>query len=289
MQKRPSKKTTTVLALLGTAALLSACQMSSRVVPTMRTETAKRIAMPAHLVEAHIPAGEFTIMAFERVEHRGKPAIVYIEDDGAVHGSDWSIPDADPTPTEPVALRMAADDTSTNVVYLARPCQFSGAMGTRPCTPDLFTSFRYSPQAIDAMGAALDNVKHRYGIPSFTLVGYHGGAAIAVELAATRKDITFLRTIGGVLDTSVLTRGMKVNPLSGSLNPLDAAPAVAHIPQQHSYHAWAPQMTAEMIHNFLAAEGNPATATVEMAPDAAPAGKAVPAPAVGMTPLPPQH
>ncbi len=246
------------------AVSLSACGTVSKLAPTGRMETAKRIAGPAHMMETHIPVGEFTLLSFEKVHAKGKPATVYIEGDGNLGWDDLTLIGIDPTPVVPSALLMAADDGGPNVVWLARPCQYAGAMGSRDCTKALFTTHRYSPQAIDSVNAALDNLKRRYAIPSFSLVGHGGGAAIAVELAAVRNDVTFIRTVAGVLDTRIAAPGERMragmDPFAGSLNPIDAAPKVAHIPQMHSVGSWDKAQTLAMINSFMAAEGNPSTA-----------------------------
>ena len=65
------------------------------------------------------------------------------------------------------------------------------------------------------------------------LVGYSGGGAIAVLLAARRDDIAQLITVAGNLDHRLWTRWHAVTPLERSLNPADVAAHVAHIPQIH--------------------------------------------------------
>ncbi len=282
---RSSLTRTLAACLLMTAGTLAlaACSTASKTMPTLRAVTAQRIAGPAHLVETHIPAGEFTLMAFERVGDKGRPATVYIEGDGNIGWNDLTVPWTDPTPVQPAALQMAADDNSANVIYLGRPCQYAGAMDTRPCTRALFTTHRYSPQAINAVSAALDNLKKRYSIPSFSLVGYEGGAAVAVELAAVRDDITSLRTVGGVLDTRIAAPKEKMSPwmdpFAGSLNPVDAAPKVADIPQTHEVAAWNKAQSLAMINSFLAAQGKAPMAMAAPAPlpqDTVPAPDAMP-------------
>lgn len=52
---------------------------------------------------------------------------IYIEGDGLA----WinrSSPSADPTPTDPIALKLALAQPEGNAVYLARPCQYAGAV-----------------------------------------------------------------------------------------------------------------------------------------------------------------
>lgn len=247
------------LALAATALTLAACGTASKPLPSLRTDTAEHLAGGAHLMETHIPAGEFTIMSYQRAMAKGQPANIYIEDDGA-DGADHSLK-GDPTPIDPVALRMAADDMSPNVIYLARPCQFVNTLGVRPCTAALYTTNRFSPQVLDAMNAALDNAKKNNNLGDLNLIGVGGGAAVAVELAAVRTDVKSLKFVGGTLDTSVLRPGpdkdgkTPPNPYSGSLNPIDAAPRVASIPQTFTVAGWDRQKSLTMMHNFQAAEG----------------------------------
>lgn len=275
--KRALHKKTAFKFLLtaGTVAILAACSTMSSPVPSLRTVTARQLAASAAMTESHIQAGEFTIMAFEKVHAKGKPAMLYIEDDGNLSFSSDMTIWGDPTPSTPYALQMAADDASPNVIWLARPCQYTGATNARACNKALYTTHRFSPQVIDAMSAALDSMKDRYHITSFNITGIGGGAAIAVELAAVRNDVTFLKTIGGVLDTNIMQQGDKNQPYAGSLNPVDAAPKVAHIPQQHSVGAWDLNKTLTMIENFRAAQGNPSTAKI------GPAYPNIPAPSQG--------
>jgi hypothetical protein len=272
----------TMTAGLGTALLLAACATASKPIPSLRGVTAQRIASSMHMTPAYIPAGEFAILSYDRVIRRGQPITVYIEGDGA-ESQDFSLK-GDPTPVDPVGLRMAADDNTSNVVYLAQPCQYTDLTGVRACTEALYTTHRYSPQILDAMGAALDNIKARHDAPSFNLVGFGGGAAIAVELAAVRDDVKSLKTVAGNLDTTVLAQGWKENPFAGSLNPVDAAPKVAHIPQTHSVASWDKARSLQMIENFMTAEGNPPTAAIG-APVALDAGENMVE--SGVTPLPP--
>ncbi len=269
----------------GLAIALSACATASKPLSSLRSETAQHIAGAAHLMPAYIPVGEFTLLSYERVSQPGKPITVYIDGDGAQHSDlSWN---GDPTPVNPVALRMAADDATPNVIYLGRPCQFTKITAVRACTQALYTTHRYSPQVLDAMNAALENIKKRFDAPSFDLVGYEGGAAIAVEMAAVRGDVKSLKTVAGILDTRVMAEGERTNPYAGSLNPLDAASKVAGIPQTHSVASWDKVRSLEMIHNFVTAEGSPATATMgapaptDDAPDqvaAQPVGKVETAP-----------
>jgi starvation-inducible outer membrane lipoprotein len=192
----------------------------------VKRETAQRSAMPVFMIPRMITAGPFTLQAFERIHDKNGPAVVYIEGDGD-------------TPSNPIATRMAAQDSAGNVIVLARPCQYRGTYNGGECPPHIIGSHRYSEQVITAYNNALNNIKATYDLAGFHLVGYGGGAAIATIVAAGRMDIASIRTVAGKLDPSVapMTDTDKdariVYMGAGSLNPRNYAQAIVTIPQRH--------------------------------------------------------
>ncbi len=227
-----------LLWLLFTLPLLAACStfMESREI------TANRIAYPVFMLERQIPAGKFNLMAWERVREEGGVAHVYIEGDGLAWIS-RSEPSRDPTPINPVALNLAAMDKHPNVLYLSRPCQYSGNEiwndaapkynGEEFCPRKYWTDMRYSEEVIESMSLALDNMKAKYRISEFHLTGYSGGATVAALLAVRREDVKSFRTVAGNLNHDVFTTIHDVTPLTGSLNPIDEAAELRFIPQHH--------------------------------------------------------
>ncbi len=207
-----------------------------------RETVAKRIAYPAFMLERQIPAGDFNLMAWERVRKKGSSANIYIEGDGL----SWISPSQrslDPTPKNPVALNLAAMDKSPNVIYLARPCQYSGNEiwrdalpkynGEGFCPSKYWTDSRYAPEVIKSMSIALDEIKRRHQISEFHLIGFSGGAIVAALLAADRPDVKSFRSVAGNMDTDAFTSVHEVSPLTGSLNPVDRAAELRFIPQHH--------------------------------------------------------
>lgn len=215
---------------LGLAAtLLSGCASH----PVMKDDTVKRTAMPVFMLERDIPGHLFMIESRERVYQKYQSATIYIEGDGRAYLDEQSVSD-DPTPEDPVALRLAARDASPNVIWLARPCQYNkGWRNGKTCPSEYWTSKRFAPEVINDYEIALDNIKARYGIPSFNLVGYDGGAAIATILAAKRQDILSLRTVAGNLDPKTTAVLHNVAYSEDSLTPVDFAPGIATVPQRH--------------------------------------------------------
>ncbi len=163
----------------------------------------------------------------------GKVLYVYIEGDGMA----WlraHRPSSDPTPTNPVGFRLAlADPAQGPVLYLARPCQYTEGNDRRGCSVADWTSARFSERALAALDAAVSQAKGRVRAETVALHGYSGGGGLAALLAARRSDVVFLGTVAGNLDHTLWTTQHGDSPLSGSLNPVDAAAATRGIPQLH--------------------------------------------------------
>ena len=162
----------------------------------------------------------------------GRTLAVYIEGDGRAY-RDRQRPSDDPTPADPVGLRLAARDPGAKALYLARPGQYLPSEVLAGLNPTLWTTQRCTPEAIACLGAALDAAKAAYGAETLRLVGYSGGGALAVLVAAGRTDVVGLTTVAANLD---LVAWAELHGLPRSpqwRNPADVAPAVAHIPQTH--------------------------------------------------------
>jgi pimeloyl-ACP methyl ester carboxylesterase len=162
----------------------------------------------------------------------GRTLTVYIEGDGQAY-RDRVTPSDDPTPADPLALRLAALDPGSKVLYLARPGQYLPEKELSACDPALWTTARYSARVVDCLSAALDAAERALGASRLRLVGYSGGGALAVLLAARRTDVVGLITMAANLDTDAWTALHHVAPLADSGNPAEAAPAVADLPQVH--------------------------------------------------------
>ncbi len=216
----PSFRSVLLFASVATIAAtgLSGCYAEH---PVVSDDIARRTALPVFMIPRQVGTEHFTLQAYERVYKKSSPATLYIEGD------------ANQTPINPVALRLAAQDGGNNVIWLARPCQYLTVKAAKACDESYSTNKRFAPEVIEGYKQALDNIKAYYNIPSFDLVGYDGGAAIATILASQRSDVTSLRTVAGQLDTQTMAN-LSEKPLDGgSLNPIDFGAGIANIPQRH--------------------------------------------------------
>jgi pimeloyl-ACP methyl ester carboxylesterase len=157
--------------------------------------------------------------------------VVYIEGDGAA----WKAgrPPADPTPADPLALRLAVADPRRSVAWLGRPCQYADKRLPATCLPELWTSGRFGSNALAAVGAGVDAAKTASGAERLVLIGHSGGGAIAVLLAARRSDVVGVLTVAAPLDHEGWTRHHGVTPLSDSCDALEALARLNALPQRH--------------------------------------------------------
>lgn len=219
------------LFFLLSCSMLSAC---STIPDTQeRSAIANNIARPAGFTSETIATAPFTLTVQKHVgDPLSKEAMVYIEGDGLAWLSKRT-PSLDPTPTDPTALRLAARDPSDNIVYLARPCQYTPRKIAGPCKIDYWSTKRFASEVLRSYHQALDTLREDHSFENFHLVGFSGGGNIAALLTAERTDIASLRTVAGNLDHRKHSEIHGVSILKGSLNAKDYAHKLANMPQHH--------------------------------------------------------
>jgi pimeloyl-ACP methyl ester carboxylesterase len=197
-----------------------------------RGTDADAIATAARMTKTPIRTQTFTLMSHVRFGRQGDPLTVYIEGDGRAWTTRTQL-SLNPTPDNPIALRLAAIDTAGNVAYLARPCQYVDLGKEKRCDDAYWSSKRFAPEVIAATEQAIDKLKSDAGAREIHLVGYSGGAAVAALVAARRTDVASLRTVAGNLDHVALHNHHRVSQIPASLNPIDIAGKLARLPQIH--------------------------------------------------------
>jgi hypothetical protein len=219
-----------------------------------RSRASEDIAARAGLERKYLQAGDFTLLTYQKITRAGGPVRIYLEGDGRAWETKRVLSD-DPTPRQPIALRLAGEDPSANVVYIARPGQFP-QNASAACDSSYWSSRRFSPEVVDAVNKAVDAVKAGAGAPDVEIIGYSGGGALAVLIASGRNDVTTIRTVAGNLDHKALCEYHHVSPLEGSLNPIDYASKVKHIPQRHFVGSVDKIVPPFIVKSFVEKEGD---------------------------------
>lgn len=216
------------LFLLGVFGLLGGCAQIS---PEERNAMAQRLALKKGWTAQVLATQPYVLMSFgPPVTSSVDLVTVYLEGDGYawVRGR---YPSEDPTPLDPLALRLAMAQPSAAAVYLARPCQFLKVENGSQCTALSWTRERFSADVLAAMNQGLDLIKKRFNAKYFVLVGFSGGARVGLELAAQREDIKQLITVAGNMDPAAWTDLLGLQPLAISTNNLALIRATEHLPQ----------------------------------------------------------
>jgi len=195
----------------------------------------------------------------------GKELVVYIEGDGRAWIS-HRVPSDDPTPKDPLALRLAVMDPAPKVLYLGRPCQYTSPRSMRKCESRFWTISRFSLPVIEAMDMALTQAKTGLKADRLHLVGYSGGGALAVLLASRRRDVATVMTIAANLDHDAWTRHHEVTPLSDSLNPADVAASARDCPQVHFVGSEDDIVPPFVARSFMSRIGDPSKARLAEIP-----------------------
>ena len=173
-----------------------------------------------------IKTSDYDIFSIQEITNTQSDIIrLYIEGDGRAWKTKYR-PSDDPTPKNPVAYYLFKQDPVLNKIYLARPCQYTAM---RNCTVTDWTDGRYSQEIIESYNEILNNLDAK----TFEIVGYSGGAMIALILAGQRDDIVNIITVAGNLDHKAHSLHHNVSTLNKSLNSLEYKDKLKNIPQIH--------------------------------------------------------
>ncbi len=216
--------------MLAWALTLTGC--ATVATPAQREAQADALADARGWRRQSLQAGAFELVSYgPRELTRDSRLTVYLEGDGFAW-RDGSTPSRDPTPLNPVGLRLALAQAEDNAVYLARPCQYVDARYSG-CLQRYWTTARFAEEVVAATNIAVETLKTRHGADRLVLVGFSGGAAVAALVASRRQDVERLVTVAGNLDHHAWTAFHRVDPLVDSLNAADVAGQLKELPQIH--------------------------------------------------------
>ncbi len=199
-----------------------------------------------------VQGGQFWLTSFQKITSEKLPYVIYLEGDGQAFKGRYTISD-DPTPRKIMMLELATMDTRRNIVYLARPCQYTPMDLNNGCNQTYWTDKRMSEDSVHALNEAIKKIA---GKEPVDLIGFSGGGGIAVLIAARNPQIRSITTIAGNLDHIAFNKFHRVRPMVGSLNPIDYAKKIAHIPQLHISGGQDKVVPAFIADDFIKASGH---------------------------------
>ena len=130
----------------------------SNKIPTLneRKDLAFSIINDKDIIQKNIETGSFNLFSFQKISNECKTNIkIYVEGDGLSWISK-SIISSNPTPINPIALKLMLLDNNSCKIYLARPCQYITSNG---CEERYWTSHRFNTKIIESYEHVLNNLK----------------------------------------------------------------------------------------------------------------------------------
>lgn len=186
---------------------------------------------PSNFTYREIATPQFTLASWQKIDNPGSVLTIYIEGDGYAFNYEGKA-SRDPTPRSSTLRKIAFRDRGSNIVYLARPCQY---VMSKNCQKKDWTTGRFSQNIINAETEAVRHLLKQTGSRDVILVGYSGGAMIAALIAVQNPDIRVkkLITIAGLLEHRNWAEYHHVPPLNDSLDLNEYQKDFVKIPQIH--------------------------------------------------------
>ncbi len=191
-----------------------------------------KLAIQNNFKKIYIQTDKFNLASYQKILKSREDVNIYIEGDGNAWVGRHRL-SADPSPRYGTLMQLATLDPNSNVVYLARPCQYSPQDLKTVCNSKYWCLARYSQEVVSALNNAISQIKLQSNSSHVNLIGYSGGGALAVLITSQRNDVASIRTVAGNLDLKTMDGIHNTTPLSESLDPLAVALKVNHIPQLH--------------------------------------------------------
>ncbi|WP_194842530.1 alpha/beta fold hydrolase [Endozoicomonas sp. OPT23] len=215
-----------LIALIYFSLWLSGCQVSHQ-----GNSDTDQLILAKRLNSSIIDSQPYQIWALTPAERSSNTLRVYIEGDGRA----WlrkGVVSTDPTPRNRLIHRLMMQDAKFDIAYLARPCQF---IMNSHCSRDVWTFGRYNKDILQAMNSAVTTLKNQGNYKQLELIGYSGGATLALLIASERSDVTSVRTVAGNLVPDYTNNLHRVSPMPEALNPVDYRIKLVKLPQIHFY------------------------------------------------------
>lgn len=185
--------------------------------------------------------GDLPIVEVRRKE--GLVRRIYIEGDGKAYRTAYE-PSGDPTPVNPVGLRLFLADADEGAVYLGRLCQWRRTAVCRDA--GIWTEKRFGLGVVDLY---VREVKELSKGEPVELVGYSGGAFLALQVAARLPNVMLVRTVAGNVDPEEVNRLHQASAIEVADWPVGGR--IHEVPQVHFVGARDTVVTPEVAEHFM--------------------------------------
>lgn len=172
---------------------------------------------------------------------------VYLDGDGTPWET-MNSPAEDPTARSPIIIELISKDKKP-AILLGRPCYY-GMQNTKNCQPSVWTSHRYSRDVVANLVFVLQQFLKRKSANRLVFVGYSGGGALVTLMAGLFPQTSAIITISANLDTQAWCEYHNYQPLTESLNPIEAAELPLNIKQIHLAGTQDKNVPSEIIQSF---------------------------------------
>ena len=180
---------------------------------------------PSDFVYKEIKTDDYILASWQKIKDKDSLVKIYIEGDGNAYTSK-GYPTTDPTPKSYFLRKLAFNDSSENVVYLARPGQY---IKSNDYDSIDWTTGRFSLKIVNNMAQAVKKIADGKDV---ILIGYSGGALLCgLIINEYQQELKIVKwiTIAGLLNHTRWTTYFNYVPLKDSLD-LDTIP---NIDQKH--------------------------------------------------------
>lgn len=168
-----------------------------------------------------------------------------------------------PTPKNPIALKLAENDDFQNIVVLTRPCQYNEKMSI--CSNEsIWKENQYHPEIIQEMSELVLFYIKKYKPKHIEFVAIDSATPLAFSLAQKFSNTSKIITIGGILDVDSYAKENNFKNLHSSQTPMNNRLFLSRIPQIHYVNDDDKIATVENAERFVSKLINPKSAVVKI-------------------------
>ena len=158
--------------------------------------------LPQSLKVKYINGGEFEIYSAQSQNVRKSCSYFHLEGDGFAWKSRTSFLMIQHQKNA-VATKLAIKENKPDTIYLCKTLSIWRETLRKKCSQIYWSSHRYSPEIIESVSRAITILKNNNN-KTIRLIGFSGGGAIAVLVAARRDDVGAIYTVAGNLNSKLI-------------------------------------------------------------------------------------